>query len=308
MTDDALRGRRVFVTGAGGFVGGRLVARLEQEGASVIATDLDLDVSDPSRVASALAGARPHAVVHLAAVSFVPESLERPEATWRVNYLGARSVLEGSLHLASRPRVLLVGSSTIYGSTEPGAAPFDEGSPLLPASPYAWTKAAADLLGAVYARRGLEVVRARPFNHTGAGRPERFVESSFARQIAEIEAGRRPPEIAVGNLDAVRDFLHVDDVVDAYLRLLDPAVPPGPYNVASGRATPVRALLDGLLAESKASPVIRREHARWRRADALVGSAARLSEATGWRPARSLDETMRELLRDWRQRVAETAC
>jgi len=220
-----------------------------------------------------------------------------------VNYLGTRHVLAAVEAAAPRARVLLVSSSTVYGPAEADAPPFDESSPLRPANAYARTKAAADLLGAAYAERGLAVWRARPWNHTGAGRPDRFVESSFARQLAEIEAGRRPPRIEVGALDSLRDFLHVEDVVDAYLALLEGTAEPGVYNVASGRGVTIRALLERLLAQTRLSPELVVDPARLRPPDASVGSAARLHAQTGWAPRRSLDQALSELLDGWRERI-----
>jgi GDP-4-dehydro-6-deoxy-D-mannose reductase len=222
---------------------------------------------------------------------------------YRVNFLGAHSILEAARKISPGVRLLLVGSGHVYGAADPGAPPFDERSPLRPDSPYAWSKAAADLLGGIYASRGVDVVRVRPFNHTGAGRPDQFVESSFARQIAEIEAGLRSPKIAVGNLDAVRDFLDVEDVVEAYVRLLDPKVPAGPYNVASGKGTSIRELLDALLADTSIRPEVKVEHARWRPADTSVGSEERLAKATGWAPTIPLRETLKRLLDRWREAV-----
>ena len=299
---------RVLVTGAEGFVGCVLLARLRARGAEVIATDhADLDVADAARVRVALFAARPDAVVHLAAVSSVPEAEADRGRTFRVNYLGTRNVLAAALDAAPRARVLLVSSSTVYGPAAAGAPPFDESSPLRPPHAYARTKAAADLLGAAFAARGLAVWRARPWNHTGAGRPDRFAESSFARQLAEIEAGRRPPRIEVGALDSVRDFLHVEDVVDAYLALLDGNAPPGAYNVASGCGVTIRDLLARLLAHTRVSPELVVDLARLRPPDASVGSAARLQALTGWAPRRTLDAALAELLEDWRARIRREA-
>ena len=126
------------------------------------------------------------------------------------------------------------------------------------------------------------------------------LKPEFAR---EIEAGLRPPEIAVGNLEAVRDFLDVEDVVDAYVRLLDPEVPAGPYNVASGKGTSIRELLDSLLADTSIRPEVKVEQARWRPADTSVGSSGRLAKATGWAPTTPLQETLKHLLDRWRETV-----
>jgi GDP-4-dehydro-6-deoxy-D-mannose reductase len=295
---------RVFVTGADGFVGRVLMARLRARGAEPIGSDRDqLDVADGARLRAALAAARPDAVVHLAAVSFVPDAEQDRARAFRVNYVGTRNVLAATAAEAPRARVLLVSSSTVYGAAAPGAPPFDEAAPLRPANAYARTKAAADLLGAAYAARGLALWRARPWNHTGAGRPDRFVESSLARQLAEIEAGRRAPRLEVGALDSVRDFLHVDDVVDAYLALLEGGAEPGVYNVASGTGVAIRGLLERLLALTAARPEVAVDPLRVRPPDASVGSAARLRASTGWAPRRPLDAALAELLAWWRARI-----
>lgn len=341
-----LRDRRIWVTGAGGFVGSHLVPRLRAAGAEVIPTDHDVDVRQPAPLAAALRRLRPDAVVHLAALSSVAASVREARTTWEVNYLGARNLLaaaaqnaaDRALPLRSSPlrslplRILLVGSGAVYGSSAPGAPPFDESAPLRPGSPYAWAKACADLLGARYAERaaraggatggaradhagggqptGLAVVRVRPFNHTGPGQSDVFVASSFARQIAEIEAGRREPVLRVGNLDSVRDFLPVEDVIEAYLRLLDPAVPPAAYNLASGRGLRIGDLLERLLAHARTEVRqrvrVEMDARRWRETDVSVGSAERLRKAAGWAPrpaARVLDESLARLLESWRDQV-----
>ncbi len=294
---------RVFVTGAGGFVGGHLVPRLRRDGHDVAATDIELDVSDADAVADAVAGFRPDAIVHLAAVSSVAQSHRQPTLTYRVNFLGTCSVLGAAARHAPDARVLLVGSADEYGSAEPGAPPFTEASPLRPGSPYSRTKAAAGLLGTDFAARGLDVVRTRAFNHTGPGQSDVFVVSSFARQLAEIECGKREPRLRVGNLDSVRDFLDVRDVVEAYVRLLAPGVPAGVYNVASGRGLRVGEILDRLCGMATRRPAIETDPERVRPTDHSVGDASRLRAATGWEPRVSFDDTLAELLAEWRRRV-----
>jgi GDP-4-dehydro-6-deoxy-D-mannose reductase len=294
---------RVLVTGAAGFVGRRLVPRLAALGCEVDGFDHELDVADARAVAERVARARADAIVHLAARSSVADSFGAQAEVYRVNYLGGRAVLAAARRHAPRARVLLVGSGEVYGSGPPGAPGFDESAPLRPASPYARAKAAADLLGECAAADGLDVIRVRPFPHTGPGQSDRFAASSFARQIAEIEAGRRPPPVRVGNLDAVRDYLDVDDVVEAYAKLLDPGVPAGVYNVARGSGVALRDVLDALLHHARVRPGVETDPARVRPADALVGDASRLARATGWAPRIPLEATLARLLDDWRARL-----
>ncbi len=294
---------RVFVTGARGFVGGHLVPRLLDEGFEVTATDLDLDVCDSAAVEAKLRQVTPEAIVHLAAQSSVAASTGDPERTHRINTGGALSVLEGALRCGSRPRILLIGSADQYGRAVPGSPPFTEDSPLAPASAYAHSKAEAERLGTSFADAGLEVVRIRAFSHSGPGQSDVFALSSFARQIAEIEAGRREPVLRVGTLDSVRDYLDVGDVVEAYLRLLDPAVGADIYNVASGVGTRLGDLLDALLDLADQRPSIERDPERYRPADCSIGDASRLRTATGWKPAVSIERMLERLLADWSRKI-----
>ena len=268
-----------------------------------MASDRELDVSEADVMEARIAELDPDLVVHLAAVSTVPASRRDPRGTFRVNFVGSRCVLEAVARRAPTARLLLVGSGDAYGVAEPGHAPFRESDPLRPSSPYARTKAAADLLAARYAVAGLDVVRIRAFNHTGPGQDERFVLPSFARQAAEIAAGKRDPLLSVGNLESVRDFLDVEDVVAAYVALADPTVPAGVYNVASGHAVRVADALDRLLALLAVSPRIEIDPARHRPTDWATGDAGRLRRATGWRPRVPFETTLARLVEHWRERV-----
>ena len=291
---------RVLVTGAAGFVGRRLTPRLEQAGWDVTACDLEVDVTRPEAVASILSSARPDAIVHLAALSSVAASLKDPASCFRANYLGTRCLLRGIAELTPAARVLLIGSSEQYDLSEPGAPPCREGDAMKPRSPYARSKAAAEQLGSEAARAGLDVVRVRAFNHTGAGQTDTFAAPSFARQVADIEAGRREPVLRVGNLESVRDFLDVSDVVEAYLALLDPSVPAQVYNVASGQGVTLRFVLDSLLELASVTARIEVDPERVRPTDWVVGDASRLRAATAWQPRIALRDTLSELLEHWR--------
>ncbi len=303
MGSGSLLGVRALVTGASGFVGRHLVPRLRDEGYDVEATDRDLDVTDLSALGARMAALRPDVIVHLAAQSSVSSSWKSPEVTYRINYLGSRSILEATATAAPEARLLVIGSADAYGSAEPGSSPFTEASPLRPRSPYARTKAAADLLAARYAERGLDVVRVRPFNHAGPGQAPDFVLASFAKQVAEIEGQLREPVLRVGNLNSIRDFLDIGDVIDAYVSLLHRRVPADVYNVASGVGTPVGEYLHTLLALAGLHPSIEIDPERLRPADVSVGDATRLRRATGWRPRAAIARTLERTLDYWREQV-----
>lgn len=276
---------------------------LEAAGYQVAASDRELDVSDAEAMETRVAQVAPDLVIHLAAVSSVPASRSAPELTYRVNFLGARAVLEACARRAPRARVLLAGSGDQYGTAEPGSQPFREGDALRPRSPYACTKAAADLLGESYAARGLCVVRGRAFNHSGPGQDDRFVVASFARQAAEIASGRREPLLQVGNLESRRDFLDVQDVVAAYLALAAPEIAPGAYNIASGEPRRVGDALETLLRLAGITPQVEVDPERMRPTDFAAGDSSRLRDATGWAPRVAFEETLARVLDDWRRRI-----
>jgi GDP-4-dehydro-6-deoxy-D-mannose reductase len=319
---------KLLVTGAGGFVGGHLVRYLasEQPGVEVFGillphgsvswgsgagmTILEADLNDPAAAAGVVEAVHPDRVVHLAGQSSVHQSWLDPGGTLRTNVMGVVHVLDAARRLSLRPDVLVVGSAEEYGSVRPDEIPISEDAPLRPASPYAVSKVAQGALARLYGPAGgMRVVLTRTFHHTGPGRGEAFAESSFARQIAEIEAGLRPPVLKVGNLEAVRDFADVRDVVRAYWLLLERGQPGAAYNVCTGQGRRIRELLDLLLASSRAHVEVRVDPERLRPSDVpvQVGDPARLRAATGWEPGVPLEQTLRDLLDDWRQRTAAPA-
>jgi GDP-4-dehydro-6-deoxy-D-mannose reductase len=290
---------RVFVTGASGFVGRRLLPVLTAAGHEAIGVDRETDVTDSGAIQRALEAHSPDAVIHLAAMSSVAQSWRQAEACYRLNFNGTRNLIRAIEATRPAARLMLIGSADQYSATSPQGRAITETTALRPRSPYARTKAACELLGTEAADRGLDVVRVRAFNHTGAGQADAFVVSSFARQVAAIRRGQQTPVMRVGNLESVRDFLHVDDVTRAYLALLDPAVPAEVYNVASGRATSIQEVLDRLLALAGVEARIERDPDRWRETDWLVGDASRLRDATGWQPEIPLESILQEIYDDW---------
>ena len=319
---------RLLVTGAGGFVGGHLVdfLRAEHPGVAVHGVVLphggvswraaagarvhEADLDDPASAAGVVEAVRPDRIIHLAGQSSVHQSWTDPAGTMRTNVLGIVHLLDAVRRLALRPAVLVVGSAEEYGPVGPDEMPIRETTPLRPASPYAVSKVAQGALALLYGPAGgMRVVLTRTFHHTGPGRGEAFAESSFARQVAEIEAGLRPPVLKVGNLEAVRDFADVRDVVRAYWQLLDRGEAGAVYNVCSGQGRRVRDLLDALLTASSARVEVRVDPDRLRPSDvpAQVGDPSRLRAATGWEPRIPLERTLRDLLDDWRARTATAA-
>lgn len=279
-----------------GFVGSHLLPQLDARGHAVTAVDRDVEIGDPGAVDRLVRDCKPEGLIHLAGVSSVAASRDQPTATWRANYVGARNVLEAVRGHAPACHVILIGSGEIYGLARPGDPPFDETSPIRPGSPYAASKASADLMGAAYARLGLRVARLRPFNHTGPGQREVFAAGSFTRQAAEIARGDRDPVLYVGNLDSTRDFLDVDDVIRAYLAVLE-AGAEGVFNVASGTGRRIGDLLDTLLAVAGIEAEIVVAPERVRPTDCSVGSSAQLRAATNWSPSIPFEETLARMFR-----------
>jgi GDP-4-dehydro-6-deoxy-D-mannose reductase len=216
------------------------------------------------------------------------------------------NLFEAIRDLDLSPRVHIAGSSEEYGLVLPDEVPIREESPLRPLSPYAVSKVAQDLLGYQYWKSyRLHVVRTRGFNHTGPRRGEVFVTSNFSRQIAEIEKGLREPVVRVGNLDSIRDFTDVRDMVRAYWLALERGEPGEVYNVCSGRGYSGHQLLDILLGLSHVKVEIQQDPARMRPSDVmlLIGDASKFRDITGWEPAIPFEVTLKDLLEHWRKRV-----
>ncbi|WP_183165134.1 GDP-mannose 4,6-dehydratase [Azomonas macrocytogenes] len=317
--------QRTLITGANGFVGQALCKTLQQAGHHVIALSskasgsassanehLQCDIRDTEALAFRVAQAAPTHVVHLAAITYVPASFENPLPTWQTNVMGSVNLLEAVRRHAPKAFMLFVSSSEVYGATFKQGSTLDENSPCQPLNPYAASKLAAEVAFAEYFRQGMPGVIARPFNHIGAQQSPDFVTSSFAKQIALIEAGKQPPQIHVGNLEASRDFLDVRDVCNAYRRLLELAERPRDYpsrvNIASGRPRKIQEILDELLGMSQCHIEVIKDPARMRPSDIpfAAGNIQLLQQLTDWSPTVDLHETLADLLDHWRTLVAHS--
>ena len=300
---------RVLVTGAAGFAGRHSTAELIGAGHTVVALHREpegdeaaivADLLHASETQAAVAAAAPDAVLHLAALASVGRSWQEPAATLHENLTAASHLLDAVRAEAPNARVLLAGSGEVYGA--PDALPVAEDATVRPQNPYAVSKACVELLGGFHAdAHGVHVIRTRAFNHAGPGQVEEYALGSFARQLAEARlAGAATARIVTGTPDARRDFTDVRDVARAYRLLLEDA-DAGIYNICSGKSRSIRELV-ALMGEATGTPV---EHvvdpARVRPIDVpeIVGSCARLTAATGWRPEIPIERTLADAVAAW---------
>jgi len=314
---------RALITGAGGFVGGHLCPYLlahtdwrilgtvypdpaEESHPGSRLRHVYLDLRDPEQVADLVTSFAPDVVFHLAAQSVPAASFDDPWGTLENNIRAQLNVLEAVRRLDKRVRFVVIGSNEEYGSPASEELPLTEESPLRPANPYAVSKVTQDFLGLQYCLTyGVEVVRLRPFNHTGPGQAPRFVVPAFASQVARIEAGLQEPALRVGNLDVSRDFTDVRDIVRGYVLAATKGQPGEVYNLASGTPRAVRAVLETLISFSSEEIRVEVDPARYRPADTPVvyGSAEKFRRQVGWEPEFSFDQTLQDVLAYWREQV-----
>jgi len=313
----------ILVTGATGFVGTALLPKLaiafpdaeiiglaHKTRAINVLESVDYricNLTDTEQVRHLIERVKPDYVINLAAISHIPTACKNPELTWNVNLYGVLNLLNALSSINIPCTFLQVGSSDCYGQSFADNESVDENTAFMPMNPYSASKAAADLAAFSYRHKGqLKIIRARPFNHSGAGQPDDFVIPAFAKQIVNVEKGLQPPEITVGNLTAERCFLHVDDVVDAYISLLlaHQKIESGDaFNIVSDQATAIQSILDGLLKKSSLNISVLHDPEKQRPSDIprAKGSADKLKQLTQWAPKVTIDQLLDDVLTSFRQ-------
>jgi GDP-4-dehydro-6-deoxy-D-mannose reductase len=310
--------RRVsLVTGAAGFAGSHLVEHLLESGDDVAAWSNPsgraaagadarvrwraVDLLDRETVRREIEALQPAAVYHLAGLADVHASWTKPERALRVNALGTSHLLDAVASAGLDCPVLVTGSALVY---QQSLERINEDSAIGPSSPYGLSKLAQEMLTASSSLP--RVLIARPFNHAGPRQSDAYVTSSFARQIAEAEAGRREPVLRVGNLDSRRDITDVRDTVRAYRAMMERGVARRPYNVCSGTAYLIRDLLESLIALARIPLRVEIDAARMRPSDnpVVLGDNERIRGEVGWAPEIGIERTLTDLLAYWREHPA----
>jgi len=315
---------KTLVTGCAGFAGSHLAEYLLGKGEEVVGLFapndegenlqhikkhleiLGVDLREFDRVRDVIASVKPQRIYHLAAFSSPAESFGDPEQTYRVNFMGTLNLLSAWLRVGMDSRLLLISSAEVYGIVPKEKLPLREEAELRPINPYAGSKAAAEILALQFFRSyGLPIVLVRPFNHTGPRQSSRFVCSNLARQVAEIELGLRPPTIVAGNIDAVRDFSDVRDIVRGYFDLLEHGAPGEVYQLCSGHPVSIKSILDMLIpfASKPIQVVVDKSSLRKYDAAEIWGVYSKARLAVGWEPRHELTDTLRELIFYWKARV-----
>jgi len=266
---------------------------------------LECDLRDAASTRDVIEQIKPEYIFHLAAQSFVPMSWRAPTESLMTNVIGQVNIFEAARKVGLDCRIQVAGSSEEYGMVYEDELPITENNPLRPLSPYGVSKVGQDLLGyQYYMSYKMPIIRTRGFNHTGPRRHPVFVVSDFAKQIADIEKGRKEPVMHVGNLEATRDFTDVRDMVVAYFLALEKGRPGEVYNICSESSWTIQQVLDMLLSLSDAKIEVKQDPSRLRPSDVprLLGDCSKFKKDTDWRPEIPFETTLRDMLAYWRQR------
>ncbi len=315
--------KKALITGITGFAGSHLAEYLLKKDYQVFGTTrggntknikefkdklilVKVDINNKDGINKTISDIRPEEIYHLAAQASVPVSWNSPEDTMATNALGTIHLLEAIRKSNINPLIHVAGSSEEYGLVKEDEVPIKETNPLRPLNPYSVSKVTQDMLAYQYFKSyGLKIIITRGFNHTGPGRKEGFVCSSFAKQIAEIEKGLKKPIIHVGNMEAERDFTDVRDMVRAYHLALQKCIPGERYNICSGKVWKVRKVLDILLEISKVKAKVEQDKSRMRPSDIpiLSGDNTKFVNQTDWKPNIPFEKTLNDLLEYWRKEL-----
>lgn len=263
----------------------------------------ECDLRDASSVRDLIDMLKPDMIFHLAAQSFVPTSWSAPAESLDTNIMGELNLFEAVRRSKIDPLIQIAGSSEEYGAVQEDEIPIKETTPLRPLSPYAVSKVGQDMLAYQYFKSyGMRIVRTRGFNHTGPRRPSVFVCSEFAKQIVDIENGVQEPVIEVGNLEAIRDFTDVRDMVKGYWLALEKGIPGEVYNICSGIGWKIGDMLSTLISLGRVKVEVRIDKQKLRPSDlpCLIGNATKFKTTTGWKPEIPFEETLQNLLDFWR--------
>ena len=316
-----MRPLRVLVTGVSGFAGPAVVSAFAARGHAVhgfsrqapggdVGSPLTFhagDVRDVAALARVTSDVAPDAIVHLAAIAEPGAAESDPATAYDVNLGGTLAVLAAARSASRKPRLLLVSSSAVYGAVGAADQPIGEDTPIRPLGVYGASKAAAEIAALQWQRAyGVDVVVARPFNHTGPGQRPAYVCAALASQAAAIEAGRQPAVLTVGNVDPVRDIGDVRDVAAGYVALVERGRAGAVYNLCTGQGVSVAEIIAQLrtLARVPMRARMDPERRRSRDVERIVGSHARATAETGWAPRIPLIDTLVTVLDDWRHRTA----
>lgn len=316
--------KKALIIGGAGFVGGYLARHLRDDlGYETIITKLknetidaegfeicDLDILDRANTENVLSDIKADVIFHLAAQSSVAVSWKNPQLTVNVNVTGCLNILESVRFMEGySPKILLIGSGEEYGLLPKGTSLVSEETPINPGNPYAVSKAAQNMFGALYSKvYGMRIVMVRAFNHIGAGQLPQFVTADFCRQAAEIVCGKRENVIRTGNLSAKRDFTDVRDVVRAYGMLAEKGRDGETYNVGSGKSISIEELLCKIIELSGVSIKREIDPKRLRPSDIpeIRADISKLQRDTGWSPQIELSQTLGEMLEVEIERVEKS--
>jgi GDP-4-dehydro-6-deoxy-D-mannose reductase len=303
----------ILLTGCEGFAGSHLLKTLQESRTYQVEPTCyplsipkevrcsPMDILNSEMVHEVVKTAQPDIVFHLAAVSSVSKSFSATPLTYNTNLMGTVNLLEASKSLDKHVTFFYVSSCEIYGN----GGNLSEDAPVVLKNPYAVSKYAAELACRNYNEQGLDCVILRPFTHTGPGQSRDFVLPTIAAQIAEIEKGKKPPLVELGNIDAKREFMNIQDVVNAYSLAIEKCSPGETYNIASGIGHTIKQALALISKTSRVEFEIRSAKSKVRKHDAseLIGNGTKFSALAGWKPISTFKKTIEDLLNYWRAKI-----